>query len=168
MPLVRVELARVELALGRRAAALRQTERALACRREGGFAEGLRLAAELCEQLGRVADARRYLEQLARLAPGDAEIAARAAALAAAPDGPRRAPPPDPALPPALAALADAAVEAPCLRSSESRFSAATKRANRPRIASTRRFPSPVATICPTAWRSARASVMSGSEKLCR
>src|SRR5947208_3464750 len=114
-PLVRVELARVELALGRRAAALRQTERALACRREGGFAEGLRLAAELCEQLGRVADARRYLEQLARLAPGDAEIAARAAALAAAPDGPRRAPPPpDPALPPALAALADAAVEAPC------------------------------------------------------
>src|SRR5437667_411234 len=85
-PLVRVELARVELAVGRRAAALRHVERALACRREGGFAEGLRLAAELCEQLGRAADARRYLEQLARLAPADAEIAARAAALAAAAD----------------------------------------------------------------------------------
>src|SRR5207237_901436 len=88
-PLVRVELARVELAVGRRAAALRHVERALACRREGGFAEGLRLAAELCEQLGRAADARRYLEQLARLAPADAEVAARAAALAAAPGSER-------------------------------------------------------------------------------
>src|SRR5207237_1263761 len=112
-PLVRVELARVELAVGRRAAALRHVERALACRREGGFAEGLRLAAELCEQLGRAADARRYLEQLARLAPADAEIAARAAALAAAPGSERPPSPPDPPLPPALAALAHAAVEAP-------------------------------------------------------
>src|SRR5207249_328116 len=42
------------------------------------------------------------------------DLAGAVAALAAAPDGPRRAPPPDPALPPALAALADAAVEAPC------------------------------------------------------
>src|SRR5947199_126475 len=106
-------LGRVELAVGRRAAALRHVERALACRREGGFAEGLRLAAELCEQLGRAADARRYLEQLARLAPADAEIAARAAALAAAPGSERPPSPPDPPLPPALAALAHAAVEAP-------------------------------------------------------
>src|SRR5438132_9779352 len=70
-PLVRVELARIELAVGRRTAALRQVERALACRREGGFAEGLRLASDLCEQLGRGTDARRYLEQLGRLTPGD-------------------------------------------------------------------------------------------------
>ena len=112
-PLVRVELARIEIAVGRRAAALRQVERALACRREGGFAEGLRLASELCEQLGRATDARRYLEQLSRLAPDDPEIAERAAALAAVPGGAPGPLPPDPALPPALTMLGDAPVEAP-------------------------------------------------------
>ena len=113
-PLVRVELARIELAVGRRTAALRQVERALACRREGGFAEGLRLAADICAQLGRAPDAHRYLEQLVRLHPGEADAAARAAASAAAPEGHLPPPPPDPALPPALAVLGDAAVGAPC------------------------------------------------------
>ena len=113
-PLVRVELARIELAVGRRTAALRQVERALACRREGGFAEGLRLAADICAQLGRAPDAHRYLEQLVRLHPGEADVAARAAASAAAPEGHLPPPPPDPALPPALAVLGDAAVGAPC------------------------------------------------------
>src|SRR2546426_8060200 len=112
-PLVRVELARIELAVGRRTAALRQVERALACRREGGFAEGLRLAADICAQLGRATDARRYLEQLSRLAPDDPEIAQRAAALAAVPGGAPGPLPPDPALPPALTMLGDAPVEAP-------------------------------------------------------
>ncbi|TMA36744.1 MAG: tetratricopeptide repeat protein [Deltaproteobacteria bacterium] len=112
-PLVRVELARIELAVGRRTAALRQVERALACRREGGFAEGLRLASDLCEQLGRGTDARRYLEQLGRLTPGDPEIAERAAALAGVPGPMQDSPPSDPVLPPELAALGDAPVEAP-------------------------------------------------------
>src|SRR5262249_44322979 len=43
-PLVRLELARLHLALSRPHAALAQVEQALACRREGGFAEALRLA----------------------------------------------------------------------------------------------------------------------------
>src|SRR5262249_36740867 len=40
-PLVRLELARLQLALGRPRAALAQVEQALACRREGGFVEAL-------------------------------------------------------------------------------------------------------------------------------
>src|SRR5690349_9958457 len=80
-PLIRLELARLELACGRRRAALQQLERAIACRREGGFTDGLRLAADLAEQVGRVADAHRWVQQLARLAPDDAALAARAAAL---------------------------------------------------------------------------------------
>src|SRR5262245_17357814 len=81
-PLVRMELARLHLACDRPVAALRQVERALACRRDGAFPEGLRLAAELAERTGQVGDAIRYLEQLAQVAPDDGSAAAHAAALA--------------------------------------------------------------------------------------
>jgi len=109
-PLVRIELARLEIAAGRPRAALRQVECALACRREGGFAEGLRLAVELCEQLGRDAEARRYAESLARLLPADTWAAERLASPAH--DG-ASAVPPDAELPPALAVLANGALETP-------------------------------------------------------
>ena len=111
-PLIRLELARLQMAAGRPAAALAQVERAVACRRESGFAEGLRLAADLAERLGRVPDALRYLEQLARLTPDDPVPAARAATLAAGQE-PVPQPPPDRPLPPALAVLDDATLEAP-------------------------------------------------------
>jgi tetratricopeptide (TPR) repeat protein/cold shock CspA family protein len=109
-PLVRVELAHLELACGRPLAALAHVERALACRREGGFAEGLRLASAICEEIGRPADAARHLEQLSHLAPEDAEVQARYQALAAAPPtlGIAR---PDPPLPPELSALAALVVD---------------------------------------------------------
>jgi tetratricopeptide (TPR) repeat protein/cold shock CspA family protein len=112
-PLIRLELARLQLACGRHQAAFLQVERALACRREGGFAEALKLAADLAERLGRVPEAIGYLEQLARLAPEDPGLAARAAALAARLGDPAPPPPPDPPLPPELAMLAAAALEAP-------------------------------------------------------
>ncbi len=70
-PLIRIELARLQLACDRPNAAMVQVERALACRREGGFAEGLRLAAEISERLSRPQDAAGYLRQLARLIPDD-------------------------------------------------------------------------------------------------
>jgi tetratricopeptide (TPR) repeat protein len=103
-PLVRLELARLHSANGRTRAAYEQTQQALACRREGGFSEGLRLAADLAERLGRYADAAGYLRQLARIAPEDAELLDRAARLEHLPSGEA---PPDPPLPPALAVLAD-------------------------------------------------------------
>jgi tetratricopeptide (TPR) repeat protein len=99
-PLVRLELARVQLACGRPHAALGQAERALACRREGGFTEGLRFAADVAERLGRVDDAARHLDQLARFHPDDAEVTARRAALAAGVVVEAAAD--DPPLPPAL------------------------------------------------------------------
>jgi len=100
-PLIRLELARLEHACGRPRAALAQAERALACRREGGFPEALRLAADLAEQLGLLDVAARHLDQLVRLLPEDAPLAARRAALAT----PLVAPVPDPPLPPELAVL---------------------------------------------------------------
>jgi tetratricopeptide (TPR) repeat protein len=99
-PVVRLELGRLQAACGRDRAALGQVERGLACRREGGFIDALRLAADLAERLGRPDDASRYVEQLARLLPDDAEVAARRAAIARMRPQPS---PTDPPLPPALA-----------------------------------------------------------------
>jgi tetratricopeptide (TPR) repeat protein/cold shock CspA family protein len=111
-PLIRLELARLELEARRPASAFVQVQRALACRREGGFTEALRLAAEIAEQLGRFAEAAHYLRQLARVAPDDAAVAARAAELE------RRAPtvaepPPDAPLPPELSLLEEATLNTP-------------------------------------------------------
>lgn len=110
-PLIRLELARLQLACNRPRAAMIQVERALACRREGAFAEGLRLAAELTERLGQYPAALGYLRQLAKTTPDDLTLQARIAALeeAAPPD----APPPDAPLPPDLLMLDDAALNAP-------------------------------------------------------
>ena len=111
-PLIRLELARLQLACNRPAAALVQMERGLACRREGGFADGLRLAAEIAERLGRAADAAQYLRQLGRFVD-DPSLAARAAELD---QSPARAPseiPPDPPLPAGLAMLEDATLTTP-------------------------------------------------------
>jgi tetratricopeptide (TPR) repeat protein len=102
-PLIRLELARVHLACSRLYAAYEQIEQALACRREGGFAEGLRLAADLAERLGRRDDAVAHLRQLARLAPEDASLVERADRLAGS--APLAAAPPDPPLPEALMGL---------------------------------------------------------------
>ena len=104
-PLVRLELARLHLACGRTRAAYEQTEQALACRREGGFADGLRLAADLAQRLGRHADAAVHLRHLARIAPEDTDLLDRADALDRLPAA--DTPPPDPPLPDALTALAD-------------------------------------------------------------
>ncbi len=104
-PLVRLELARLQLAYDRLYAAYEQVEQALACRREGGFSEGIRLAADLAERLGRREDAIAHLRHLARLVPDDPRPPARAETLAHA--DPHAPPPPDPSLPPALAALVD-------------------------------------------------------------
>jgi tetratricopeptide (TPR) repeat protein len=112
-PLIRLELARIHLAVGRPQAALRQVERALACRREHGFVEGLRLAAEITERLGRVHETLGHLEQLARLLPDDATVAARIAAGARGAGAPPPVVPPDAPLPPELAILEDAALAAP-------------------------------------------------------
>jgi cold shock CspA family protein len=87
-----------------------QVERALACRRDNGFAEGLRLAADVAEKAGRIDAAREYLLQLARLLPDDPTPAAHAAAL----DGSLPAQIlPDPPLPSALAILDDEALDVP-------------------------------------------------------
>jgi tetratricopeptide (TPR) repeat protein/cold shock CspA family protein len=111
-PLIRLELARLQLACARPNAALVQIERALACRREGGFADALRLAADLCARIGRTDDAVRYLRELARLVPEDPSVAARADALEGQP------PPPaedaiDAPLPSDLALLDDAELNTP-------------------------------------------------------
>jgi tetratricopeptide (TPR) repeat protein/cold shock CspA family protein len=108
-PLVRLELARLQLACGRVHAAYEQVEQALACRREGGFAEGMRLAADLAERLGRQTDAVTHLRQLARLIPDEDELLRRADALEHASDV--DVPPPDPPLPASLALLFDARLD---------------------------------------------------------
>jgi tetratricopeptide (TPR) repeat protein len=105
-PLVRLELARLQLMCDRPEAAYRQVERALAYRRENGFADGLRLAAELAERLGHGADKSRYLEQLARLNPAETAAAERIVPFVISP--PPKPCPPDAPLSPALAILAEA------------------------------------------------------------
>jgi tetratricopeptide (TPR) repeat protein/cold shock CspA family protein len=108
-PLVRLELARLQLACGRAHAAYDQVTQALACRREGGFADGLRLAAELAERIGRPAEAAAHLRQLSRMAPEDMTLLRRADELEHAQhDGEV---PADPPLPEALALLSDARLD---------------------------------------------------------
>lgn len=109
-PLVRLELARLQLACGRPSAAYDQVRQALACRREGGFAEGLRLAAELAERLGRAGEAAFHLRQLARLVPEDGRLGLRADELEQRGPG-MDAVPADPPLPDVLAALADGRID---------------------------------------------------------
>jgi tetratricopeptide (TPR) repeat protein/cold shock CspA family protein len=101
-PLVRLELARLHQACGRPNAALEQIELALLSRRDGGFIEGLRLAADLAEQTGNAPRAAALLEQVERFAPQGDAIAERRAQLAGAPARPA---PPDPPLPPELGVL---------------------------------------------------------------
>jgi cold shock CspA family protein len=107
-----MELARLHQACNRPAAALRQVERALACRRDNTFPEGLRLAAELAHRAGRIDEAIRYLEQLALLTPEDGTAANRALALAQLDTAPA-ASSSDAPLPAALAILDDATLEVP-------------------------------------------------------
>jgi len=111
-PLIRLELARLHLACARPRAALAQVERALTCRGEGGFPEALRLAADLAEQLGSVDDAARHLEVLARLAPEDATVAARRAALTTSVGRDETTSATDSPLPPELAVLDQVACDA--------------------------------------------------------
>jgi cold shock CspA family protein len=110
-PLVRLELARLQLALDRPRAALAQVEPALACRREGGFVEALRLAADLAERLGNQSSAATHLQQLARLTPEDAALVRRIEALGRAPV--TSLPPADAPLPPGFEILSGAGVDAP-------------------------------------------------------
>ncbi len=112
-PLVRLELARLQLACDRPSAAYAQVQQALACRREGGFAEGLRLAADLAERLLRFSEAVNYLRQLARLLPDDDQPIRRAAALEQQLADAPIAMPVDRPLPDELAILADAALDTP-------------------------------------------------------
>jgi tetratricopeptide (TPR) repeat protein/cold shock CspA family protein len=110
-PLVRLELARLQLALDRPHAARAQVEEALACRREGGFVEALRLAADVAERLEDVDAAAGYLHQVAKLAPEDHEIQRRIEALERSTA--HAQPPPDAPLPPGFEVLADAGIDAP-------------------------------------------------------
>lgn len=112
-PLVRLELARLQLACSRPNAALVQIERALACRREGGFAEGLRLAADLSARLGRPGDAARYLRQLAPLVPEAGGLLERADALDRGEGLPPGAPPKDSPLPAELQFLNETEISTP-------------------------------------------------------
>jgi tetratricopeptide (TPR) repeat protein/cold shock CspA family protein len=111
-PLVRLELARLQLALGRPRAALAETEQALACRREGTFVEALRLAAELADRLGDPAKALTYLNKLSHMGPDDTLLSERIASQErlALHQG---EPPADPPLPPGFEVLAKADVQAP-------------------------------------------------------
>jgi tetratricopeptide (TPR) repeat protein len=110
-PLVRLELARLQLALDRPRAALAETEQALACRREGSFPEALSLAADLAERVGEHAKAADYLRKLLRLTPQNESLQHRVEHLdrlpAAAPTAPLDAP-----LPPGFEILAKADVQA--------------------------------------------------------
>jgi tetratricopeptide (TPR) repeat protein/cold shock CspA family protein len=103
-PLVRIELARLHLACDRPTAAYQQLEHALACRREGGFLEALRLAAEVAERLHRFDEARGFLEEILRASPDDADAQRHQAQLESA-SRPATPPPADKPLPPALAIL---------------------------------------------------------------
>jgi tetratricopeptide (TPR) repeat protein len=109
-PLVRLELARLQLALDRPRAALAQVEQALACRREGGFVEALRLAANIAERLGQQSSAATHLQQLVKLAPEDAALAQRLEALQRATTP--LVPPADAPLPPGFEILSEAGVDA--------------------------------------------------------
>jgi len=110
-PLVRLELARLQLALARPHAARAQVEEALACRREGGFVEALRLAAEVTERLEDLEAATGYLRQVAKLAPEDHEIQRRLETLEGSTA--HAEPPTDAPLPPGFEVLADAGLDAP-------------------------------------------------------
>jgi len=110
-PLVRLELARLQLALARPRAARAQVEEALACRREGGFVEALRLAADVAERLGDRDAAAGYLQQVAKLAPEDDQVARRIETLERS--GSVTQPPADAPLPPGFEVLANAALDAP-------------------------------------------------------
>lgn len=103
-PLVRVELARIHVGHGRPRAAIQQLEHALACRRDGGFTEALRLGAEVAEQLGRFDEAARMLRDLARSVPDGDALLARAAVLDHV-ERPGRPEPPDTPLPAPLGLL---------------------------------------------------------------
>ena len=105
-PLVRLDLARLEQACGRPRAALAQVEMALASRRDGGFADGLRLAAELAEAAGDPARALDFVAQLRPLAAAGDDLdgwETRLRRLAAGPLPPVE----DAFLPPTLAILDD-------------------------------------------------------------
>jgi tetratricopeptide (TPR) repeat protein len=104
-PLVRLELARLHEASGRPNAALAQLDLALAGRRDGGFLDGLRLAADLAERVGDPARALAYVDQVERALPDDPDVVARRQRLAQAVQHP---PPPDAPLPPELAILEEA------------------------------------------------------------
>jgi tetratricopeptide (TPR) repeat protein/cold shock CspA family protein len=110
-PLVRLELARLQLALARPRAARAQVEEALACRREGGFVEALRLAADVAERLGDRAAAAGYLQQVAKVAPEDDQVARRIETLERS--GSLTQPSADAPLPPGFEVLANAALDAP-------------------------------------------------------
>jgi tetratricopeptide (TPR) repeat protein/cold shock CspA family protein len=110
-PLVRLELARLQLALARPRAARAQVEEALACRREGGFVEALRFAADVAERLGDRDAAAGYLQQVAKLAPEDDQVARRIETLERS--GSVTQPPADAPLPPGFEVLANAALDAP-------------------------------------------------------
>jgi tetratricopeptide (TPR) repeat protein len=115
-PMIRLEVARLQVACGRPEAALAQVERAIACRGGTPFPEGLRLLADIFERLGRFTDAARHLQQLAMLTPEDPTLSVRATALAKrageAPRLPLRQGP-EPPLPPELAALEEASLGLP-------------------------------------------------------
>jgi tetratricopeptide (TPR) repeat protein len=104
-PLVRLELARLHQASGRPRAALDQIDLALAGRRDGGFLDGLRLAADLAERIGDPSRALSYVELVERVVPDDPDLAARRLRLTHAEASPA---PPDAPLPPELAILEDA------------------------------------------------------------
>ena len=112
-PLVRLELARLHLALGRPSAAHAQVERALACRREGGFGDALRLASDIAERVGRFDEALAHLQELTRLNPEDRDAAQRVATLSnGAVDG-VAALADDPPLGPEFTVLSDTALNTP-------------------------------------------------------
>ncbi len=112
-PVIRLELARVLLACQRPRAAFEQVRQALACRREGGFADGLRVAADLAERLGHWQEAIHWLRQLAALLPEPDEAFRRAAALELRLGDPPPDVPPEAPLPPALFGLDDPEFLAP-------------------------------------------------------
>jgi tetratricopeptide (TPR) repeat protein len=106
-PLVRLEIARLHQAAGRPNAALAQVDLALTGRRDGAFLDGLRLAAELAEQVGDPARALAFVEQVERIVPDDGDATARRQRLVIAAPHP---PPDDAPLPPELAPVDETAL----------------------------------------------------------
>ena len=90
-----------------------QVEQALACRREGGFVEALRLAAEVAERLGDLEAATGYLRQVAKLAPDDRRYPATRSRRSRIAPPHHAQPPTDAPLPPGFEVLADAGIDAP-------------------------------------------------------